>query len=677
MHAYAFMLWGVSAVNTGIPSCPCASSYTPETDQYKDSATGRLIYTNNEANVMHHLLPNGYGLDTCDRYDENVPECTVSIGQPAWCMDQFCYVGPTCVADDTWEVEQEDGKGGILSAWFPDSKLRYSYATCGTSSYFSKYHAALLMSADELFAVPEQYVQDIVVGFEEAAVRVFEGKENDEELTCEFIDSCDCPTCENRLGSQWEVLEVDLRKTSISLNAQERGEFEGEAKCLGRQLQSEFRNIAQQTYNDPNRIAYMYFGFQENGALIQWPAVQWCPEDYDPRFRPWYAAAASGPKDVVLILDNSGSMLNENRWTLLKKGVVLVLRTLTEYDYVGVLLFSSSTREFMPKLMPATIALKEQLLLWINDSRQDPMGGTNFNSAFETTFSFIKRSRDSGATTRCQATILFMTDGEDTSGLDVTKFDGFQKDLEPRVVIFTYTFGSGATRDLPEKIACLNKGVYWSVPDGGNIGQVMSSYYTYFASGVTNRVPRWVAYADALTEEPLMSACLPAYRDGILLGVGCMDVNMMVRLSALQQKPEYPSFISQVQASSSKCAVFALPEDKLKEIREEAGTECGGSISEDDLVVPVALGSSAAAAVLIIIVLWWCYKKQHRQVAQTQGRQPAFQQNQDPQGHFGVYVSVTFWAYPSKFVRAKKLIPENSYFFLLLFRVTKNTYSFL
>ena len=32
--------------------------------------------------------------------------------------------------------------------------------------------------------------------------------------------------------------------------------------------------------------------------------------DYDARFRPWYAAAASGPKDVVLTLDNSGSMLN-------------------------------------------------------------------------------------------------------------------------------------------------------------------------------------------------------------------------------------------------------------------------------------------------------------------------------------------------------------------------------
>ena len=31
-------------------------------------------------------------------------------------------------------------------------------------------------------------------------------------------------------------------------------------------------------------------------------------EDYDPRFRPWFAAATSGPKDVVIIVDTSRSM---------------------------------------------------------------------------------------------------------------------------------------------------------------------------------------------------------------------------------------------------------------------------------------------------------------------------------------------------------------------------------
>ena len=29
---------------------------------------------------------------------------------------------------------------------------------------------------------------------------------------------------------------------------------------------------------------------------------------YDPRVRPWYVGASSGPKDVIIVLDTSGSM---------------------------------------------------------------------------------------------------------------------------------------------------------------------------------------------------------------------------------------------------------------------------------------------------------------------------------------------------------------------------------
>ena len=31
-------------------------------------------------------------------------------------------------------------------------------------------------------------------------------------------------------------------------------------------------------------------------------------EDFDPRFRPWFVGATSGPKDVVIVLDMSRSM---------------------------------------------------------------------------------------------------------------------------------------------------------------------------------------------------------------------------------------------------------------------------------------------------------------------------------------------------------------------------------
>ena len=52
----------------------------------------------------------------------------------------------------------------------------------------------------------------------------------------------------------------------------------------------------------------MYFG-SSTGAFRIIPAQhsEICG-DYDPRCRPWFVAASSGPKDVVLVLDVSGSM---------------------------------------------------------------------------------------------------------------------------------------------------------------------------------------------------------------------------------------------------------------------------------------------------------------------------------------------------------------------------------
>ena len=43
---------------------------------------------------------------------------------------------------------------------------------------------------------------------------------------------------------------------------------------------------------------------------MQWPGTDWCPTEWDPRFRPWYASAASGPKDVI-ILQHGGERLVE------------------------------------------------------------------------------------------------------------------------------------------------------------------------------------------------------------------------------------------------------------------------------------------------------------------------------------------------------------------------------
>eukprot|EP01052_Picozoa_sp_SAG31_P039423 SAG31_NODE_5467_length_2522_cov_2.818820_1_plen_232_part_10 len=55
-----------------------------------------------------------------------------------------------------------------------------------------------------------------------------------------------------------------------------------------------------------------------------------CDGCSDPRYRGWYASAASGRKDVVVVIDTSSSMSNLGRITHAKTAASWVLNTLTE-----------------------------------------------------------------------------------------------------------------------------------------------------------------------------------------------------------------------------------------------------------------------------------------------------------------------------------------------------------
>ena len=66
--------------------------------------------------------------------------------------------------------------------------------------------------------------------------------------------------------------------------------------------------------------------------------------EYDPRFRPWYVAATTGRKNVILMIDVSGSMSTDNpsRMSLAKDAAISVVDTLSPADTVTVIKFSSS-----------------------------------------------------------------------------------------------------------------------------------------------------------------------------------------------------------------------------------------------------------------------------------------------------------------------------------------------
>lgn len=90
-------------------------------------------------------------------------------------------------------------------------------------------------------------------------------------------------------------------------------------------------------------VHHQYYG-DHLGFMRTFPAHKWRiprlePDLFDARTRPWYSMGASSPKDVVILVDTSGSMTGLRRE--IAKGVVFeILDTLTHNDNFAVLRFS-------------------------------------------------------------------------------------------------------------------------------------------------------------------------------------------------------------------------------------------------------------------------------------------------------------------------------------------------
>lgn len=97
------------------------------------------------------------------------------------------------------------------------------------------------------------------------------------------------------------------------------------------------------------------------GSFRAYPATGGC-EAYDPRFRPWYVAATAGAKNVLIIVDVSGSMSTGSRMSLAIEAAQNVVNTLGNTDFVGVVKFDSSSYQvYSDKILRATTQVKADL----------------------------------------------------------------------------------------------------------------------------------------------------------------------------------------------------------------------------------------------------------------------------------------------------------------------------
>ena len=347
--------------------------------------------------------------------------------------------------------------------------------------------------------------------------------------------------------------------------------------------------------------------------------------------RPWYVAASSGPKDIILVLDTSGSMGTEFRIDKLKLAAKRVISTLGISDYFSVVSFNSEASKLGTEgllLTRATDDNKNDALKYIDTLI--PSGGTMYNSGFQKAFDIFSESNLNEISSGCRQAILFVTDGS-MQDIESTLYQNIDRERaqysnEPPA-IFTYSFGGSAPEDVPKNLACRYGGVWSRISDEENLADSMGAYYKYFSYGLggdstsDSTFVAWVSpYISATGGSLVTTASAPVYDRSVdppvLAGVVGFDFTLaaMERAFGKENKESRDIIIDEiVRKSVAKCPNFSLSSCQLESLRMY-GTDasgfseatCGG-ISSCNIIegnIPSLTSPTCSAADLNSVGLW-------------------------------------------------------------------------
>lgn len=337
-----------------------------------------------------------------------------------------------------------------------------------------------------------------------------------------------------------------------------------ESICYSRQLDPWFKEKHENNTSywaqfgaDPPQ---MFFSAPD-GTFRIFPGRHNC-SNYDPRERPWYVAASSGPKNIMLVLDTSGSMGDPTtlKLDLLKKAAKRVVNTLTANDRIGIVRFSDNATSISPdgRMLKANETIRKMICDGID--KFEAGGDTIFDNAFEIAFDVISSTmEEEGELVVCNSAILFLTDGEITEQENlsesnlisqiVARLEEIENAIGKPVLLFTFSV-SGEDDNVhrfPKNLACaFERGVWSKITDPYKIVESLESYYKLFALGLGQGGNQGVAWVEPYSfftggvKGTTVSA--PVYDEfGNLVGVVGIDftleaINKAVRLEDSSQE---------------------------------------------------------------------------------------------------------------------------------------------
>lgn len=179
------------------------------------------------------------------------------------------------------------------------------------------------------------------------------------------------------------------------------------------------------------------------------------------------------PKDVLLVLDRSGSMEGE-KFQQAQQALEFILGHLNEGDRFNVISFSTGVEAYSRGLNPAAEA--DQAISWVN--RQSAVGNTDINRALLEAASMADAERPTY--------LIFLTDGLPTEGLVDSDaiIDSFAGAVPNNLRLFAFGVGYDVDTYLLDSLAQENHGLSFYVLPGERIDEEISNFYAKISTPV-------------------------------------------------------------------------------------------------------------------------------------------------------------------------------------------------
>uniref|UniRef100_A0A8C2I1K4 Calcium voltage-gated channel auxiliary subunit alpha2delta 1 n=1 Tax=Cyprinus carpio TaxID=7962 RepID=A0A8C2I1K4_CYPCA len=304
-------------------------------------------------------------------------------------------------------------------------------------------------------------------------------------------------------------------------------------------------DVFKKNREDDPTLLWQVFG-SATGLARYYPASPWMDarktpskiDLYDVRRRPWYVQGAASPKDMLILVDASGSVSGLTL-KLIRTSVSEMLETLSDDDYVNVVHFNTKVNNTacFDHLVQANVRNKKIL----KDAVQNitAKGITNYTKGFE--FAFNQLSNPNVTRANCNKIIMLFTDGGEERAEEVFS----RYNIDKKVRVFTFSVGQHNYDTGPIKwMACANKGYFYEIPSIGAIRINTQEYLDVLGRPMVladAKQVQWTnVYLDALELGLVITGTLPVFnktksREGgsrkqhqsqLILGVMGVDVSL-------------------------------------------------------------------------------------------------------------------------------------------------------